>query len=119
MTRPWGLTSPVPSENDVEASCKAILSRHGYWVKKNHAGLFQSMDGRRRINGVPKGTPDYTCLHSKHRGFLLEVKRPGGKLSDDQVEQIEYLESEFNLPIAVVQSAEDLAVFLALHERSP
>ena len=119
MTRAFRLTAPVPSENDVEAGCKTILEFHNYWMVKLHAGLFQSMDCRRKIRGVPKGTPDYFCGHEFHRNFLLEVKRPGGELSHDQRCQIEFLERRYRLPVVVVESAEDLCNFLAKHERSP
>lgn len=119
MTRPWRLTAPKPSENDVEAGCKTILSLHNYWVIRLHAGVFQTLDGRRHVHGVKKGTPDYACLHERHRGFLLEVKRPGGALSLDQEREIEYLELIFHLPVVVVESVEDLSFFLAQHERSP
>lgn len=119
MTRPFRLTAPRATENDVEAGCKTILSLHNYWVVRLHAGTFKSIDGQRWVKGVPKGTPDYACLHAEHRNFLLEVKRPGGALSDEQLRQTEYLSLIFNLPIAVVESVKELQFFLAQHERSP
>ena len=119
MTRPWKLRAPVASENDVEAGCMTILSLHNYWVVRLHAGVFKSLDDRRHIHGVKKGTPDYACLHESHRGFLMEVKRPGGSLSDEQHRQIEFLELIYRLPIVVVASVDDLSLFLARHERSP
>jgi hypothetical protein len=117
--RPFRLTAPVPSENDVEAGCLTILSLHHYWVVRLHADLFQSMDGYRKIRGVTKGTPDYACLHERHRNFLMEVKRPGGELSDVQKFQISVIEQNYRLPVIVVESAEQLCNFLAEHERSP
>jgi len=117
--RSFRLTAPIPSENDVEAGCKTILELHKYWVVKLHAGVFDSLDGRRKIQGVPRGTPDYFCAHEFHRNFLLEVKRPGGVLSPDQQAQIAFLKLQYRLPIAVVESARELSAFLAQHERSP
>lgn len=117
--RPFRLRAPVASENDIEAGCKTILSLHGYWVVKLHAGIFMTLDGRRHVHGVKKGTPDYACLHASHRGFLLEVKRPGGELSDDQKREIEYIDLIYHLPIVVVESVDELSFFLAQHERSP
>jgi hypothetical protein len=119
MNRPFRLKPPVISENDVEAGCKTILALHQYWVIRLHAGVFQSLDARRYIHGVPKGTPDYACLHSRHRNFLLEVKRPGGELSRDQDLQIRILQDGWSLPVAVVESVDQLCTFLAQHERSP
>lgn len=119
MSRAFRLTAPVPSENDIEAGCVTILELHNYWVVKLHAGVFKSLDDRRHIHGVKKGTPDYICAHEFHRNFLLEVKRPGGELSHDQIAQIEFLKLKYRLPIVVVESAEELCSFLAKHERSP
>lgn len=119
MPRPWRLTAPRASENDIEAGCKHILARHGYWVVRLHAGVYKTLDDRRYIYGVKKGTPDYACLHERHRNFLLEVKRPGGTLSFDQEGQIQLLVLQYRLPIAVVESADQLSKFLAQHERSP
>jgi hypothetical protein len=119
VSRPFRLSPPAISEDDVEAGCLTILEMHNYFVVRMHAGVFKTLDDRRHIHGVKRGTPDYACLHERHRGFLLEVKRPGGALSVDQQCQIEILKLRFRLPIAVVESADELCNFLAGHERSP
>jgi len=117
--RPFRLTPPRASENDIEAGCMTILELHSYMVIRLHAGVYETLDHMRKIHGVRKGTPDYACLHERHRAFLLEVKRPGGKLSPDQESEIAMIQLRFRLPIAVVESAEELSNFLAQHERSP
>lgn len=119
MSKPFRLTPPQISENDVEAGCKTILALHSYWVIRLNAGVFKSMDGNRHIRGVPKGTPDYACLHGRFRNFLLEVKRPGGDLSPEQELQITVLKRQWDLPIVVVETVDQLCNFLAAHERSP
>jgi hypothetical protein len=119
MPRPFRLTPPPISEDDVEAGCLDVLALHHYWVARLHAGVFKSLDDRRYIRGVSKGTPDYACLHSRHRNFLLEVKRPGGKLNPDQVIQIQVLREQFDLPVVVVEGVEELCNFLAKHEHPP
>jgi len=119
MPRPFRLAAPRLTENDVEAQCLDILNLHRYWVRKLHAGVFLSIDGRRHIKGVPKGTPDYVCLHGRHRSFLLEVKRPGGVLHPDQEIQIAVAREQFDLPVAVVDSIDALSAWLERHERSP
>jgi hypothetical protein len=116
--RPFKLTPPQLSENDVEAQCKTVLALHRYLVIRLHAGVYQTLDGRRHVRGVPKGTPDYACLHERYRNFLLEVKRPGGDLSDDQKAQIADIERQYRLPIVVVEHVEQLGKFLARHERA-
>jgi sulfite reductase beta subunit-like hemoprotein len=117
--RPFRLTPPRLSENDVEAQCKTVLALHSYLVIRLHAGVYQTLDGKRHIHGVPKGTPDYACLHKYHRNFLLEVKRPGGELSDDQKVQIAEIQRQYGLPIVVVEHVEQLGNFLARHEHPP
>lgn len=119
MSRPWRLTPPVASENDVEAGCKTLLELHRWWCRKLHAGVFKTLDGTRHVYGVRKGTPDYVCLHAKHRGFLLEVKRPGGQLSLYQVSEIDAIRRQWDLAIAVVEDVKELAQFLREHERAP
>ena len=119
MTRPLRLTAPVATENDVEAGCKTILALHHYWLVRLHAGVFETLDHNRKIRGVPKGTPDWGCFHGIYRSFLLEVKRPGGTLSDAQIFQINFLKEQYELPIVVVESVDRLCDFLAQHERSP
>jgi hypothetical protein len=119
VSRPFRLAAPQPAEKDVVAGCKTILGLHNYLVIRLHAGVYETLDGQRRIRGVPKGTPDYACLHEVHRNFLLEVKRPGGALSHDQEIQIELLKIQYRLPVAVVETVDQLCDFLAKHERSP
>lgn len=118
MSQPFRLRAPRESENDIESACLGLLALHGYWVVRLHAGTFKSVDGRRWIRGVDKGTPDYAALHGQHRNFLMEVKRPGGTLSPDQQWQHEYIR-KYGLAIATVESKDELSAFLAAHERVP
>ena len=117
--KPFRLTPPPISENDVEAGCMTILELHHYAVYRLHAGVFKTLDGIRHIHGAKKGTPDWICIHEKHRGFLMEVKRPGEKLKPDQETEIAMLQLRFSLAIVVVESVDGLCNFLARHERSP
>ena len=105
------------SESDVAKACKHLLALRGYWRGRNHAGLFLTYDGKRPIRGEEKGTPDYVFVHERYPGFLLEVKRPGGKLSPDQVRKIAEIRMGYRLAIAVVDSVEELAAWLDEHER--
>ena len=119
MPRPFKLTPPSLSENDVEAQCMTILQLHSYLVIRLHAGVYQTLDGARYVHGVPKGTPDYACLHETHRNFLLEVKRPKGQLSPEQEVQIAMIRQRFKLAIVVVESVEQFCTWLARHEHPP
>jgi hypothetical protein len=108
------------SENDVEKACLDLVSLHGYYPIRLHAGLFRSADGKRWIRGVDKGTPDYIVLGKLgKRVFFLEVKRPGEHLRPDQEKKIWELEAFYSLDTAVVDNVEELAAWLARRERSP
>jgi len=115
--RHFRLTPPPPlRENDIERACLDLLRYRGYWVGRNHCGRFKTPDNKRWITGEPKGTPDYTCLHERFPGFLLEVKRPGGETSDDQKQRILEIRLGFRLAIAVVDTVDALVLWLRQHE---
>jgi hypothetical protein len=117
--RPFRLTHPRPprlSENDVEKACIDLLRYRGYWVARLHAGTFKSMDGKRWITGVDKGTPDYATLHHRFPGFLMEVKAPGEKPSREQETKHYEIRLGFRLAIAVVDGVQTLVDWLARHE---
>jgi hypothetical protein len=95
-----------------------VLRLRGYLVVRLHAGTFKSIDNRRFIRGVEKGTPDYACMRGR-AGFLLEVKRPGEMLSPEQERKHEELRAFFRVTIGVVDSVEALAAWLENYERAP
>jgi hypothetical protein len=105
-------------ESDVVKTCLDICRLRGYWPTRQHIGKFQTLDGR-WITAGEKGLPDYAMTHGVYRGFLLEFKRPGGELSEVQVQKKFELELGYSLAIAVIDSPEALVAWLANHERSP
>ena len=121
MPRPFRLTPPRPprlSENDVERACIDLLRYRGYYVMRQQSGLFKTPDGRWVRIGTP-GIPDYAALHARWPGFLMEVKRPGGELSPEQHSKVTEIAMGYRVAIAVVESVDALAQWLAAHERSP
>lgn len=109
------LASPTLVENDVERQCLDFLRLRGYWPVRLHAGTFKSLDGKRHIKGVEKGTPDYAVLHGYRVAFLLEVKRPGGVLSPEQVAKMNELEL-WPLVVVAVDSVAALKQWLDKRE---
>jgi hypothetical protein len=103
------------SENNVEGACLDILRLRGYLVLRQESGLFKTPDGR-WIRVGQKGLPDYAALHGQHLSFLLEVKRPGGKLSPDQSRKIQEISLAYRVPVVVVDSAAALGAWLNEHE---
>ncbi len=106
------------SEKDVTKACLHLLGLRGYYVIRNQSGLFRTPDHRWIRAGV-RGLPDYTALHPRWPGFLMELKRPGGQLSPEQVERIAEIRRGFGLALAVIDSVDALDEWLHQHERSP
>lgn len=59
-------------EADIQRAIKEYLQYHGWFVYKNHQSL-----------GSHRGVADLTAVKDG-RVIWVEVKRPGGKLSQDQ-----------------------------------
>ena len=116
--KPFRLTSPELVEDDIEKACIDLMHIRGYYVLRLQSGLFKTPDGRWVRVGVP-GLPDYCAIHQKHRGFLLEVKRPRKKPKPHQDQFIRELRMGYGLSIFVADSAKALAQFLTRHEHSP
>jgi hypothetical protein len=118
MPRSWRLTPPKLKlvENDVEGACLDLLRYRGFWPVRQHCGKFRTADDRWITLGQP-GLPDWALV--KRPGFLLEVKRPGGKLSEIQEQRIAELRQWPDLDVVVVESVEELMDWLSARERSP
>jgi len=113
--KPFELTSPRLNENDIEAQCLGLLWRRGYYPVRLNSGLFKTADNR-WVRVGERGLPDYIAIHERYRGFFLEVKRPGGKLSEDQQIKIRNLRHAYHLRVAAVDSVETLHAWLNEHE---
>lgn len=115
---PFRLTPPKIklTENDVEKACLDVLRLHGFYPVRLQSGVLLAPDRlcatcrnkARWIRVGEPGIPDYVMAR-----FFLEVKRPGGSLSDAQKEKIEQLEKHWKLETAVVESVEELIDWLA------
>lgn len=60
-------------EKDIEDEIRAVLRRHGWTEEKNHQ------------TALNKGRPDLRVGHPDWGTGWVEVKKPGGKLRDNQV----------------------------------
>lgn len=113
------LTAPVPiklRETYVISACLDILRLKQYWCVRLHAGTFKSLDGRRYIKGVDKGTPDYLAAHEFYPAFLVEFKRSGGVPTPDQVRAHEQIRIGYRIATAAVDSVEALSEWLQAYE---
>jgi hypothetical protein len=119
MARRFRLTPPQPSENDVERGCLDLLWYRGYRPVRANSGLFATLDGlcdqcrarARRIRIGEPGLPDYSIPR-----FMMEVKRPGAKLSREQEEKRVEL-GLHGVPVVVPDCPEALLAWLDAYER--
>jgi len=103
-----------PLERQVLA---AILSafKSVPWIHliRRNVGLYFTADGRRVYHGTPGQADIYGFLRDgKH--VEIEVKRPGGKLSDDQERWREFCE-RFGMVYVVARSVGDVREALREH----
>jgi hypothetical protein len=109
--------APKLREDDVERACLDLLAYRGYYVIRLHSGLFRTADAR-WIQVGKRGLPDYVAVHHRHRGFLLETKRPGGGLSPAQEKTIWEIQSGYRIPVARIDRIEQLSPWLDAHEEA-
>lgn len=68
-------------------ACLDYLTFKGVFHWRQNAGVIPTGDGRFRRFVGKKGLPDVWIVLPPHGTLLaLEVKRPGGKMSEDQVQ---------------------------------
>ena len=101
------------SENDIKKACVDLLRWRGLYPLRLQSGVFQTRDGRYVTIGE-LGLPDYVVP-----AFLMEVKKPGGHLSEAQLVKIAELEQHWQLKTAVVDSVDALIAWLNVPNVSP
>lgn len=113
MASKFRLTSPKVKlvENHVETAVIDVLRYRHHLPLRQHVGRFRTLDGKRVITAGELGLPDYAIP-----AFFVEVKRPGGELSDEQKWKIFELEKCWDLETAVVESADELVEWLKNRE---
>lgn len=110
------------SESDVAKACVDLLRWKHYQPQRLPAGRYIMPDREvielcqthgvklRWMTLAEPGIPDYVIP-----AWFMEVKRPGGKLSPEQEMKIMDLERTWSLPVAVVESVDELIEWLARH----
>lgn len=72
------------TEHDIQNEIRAACSPYAVIFRIN-VGKVRTPDGRYFDTGVPKGFPDLFGVRRKDgKAIFIEVKKPGGKLSDRQ-----------------------------------
>lgn len=109
--------APLPklSENDVERQCLDLLRVRGWYVIRLQTGLFKTADNR-WIKVGTKGMPDYVAIHPRYPAFLLETKRPGKALREEQAKLHWELTQAYRLAVVTIDGVERLTPWLDKHE---
>jgi hypothetical protein len=97
---------PAPLESSIQEAILEALAARGFWAWRVNSGatVIGSGAGRRMFRGAPSGTPDIR-VESPVSGYL-EVKRPGGKLSESQWKWHERA-AKHGVRVAIVHSASE------------
>lgn len=85
-----GLSMPEPLERDIQAAILAYLRVHPrvVWAARMNTGMaeYRAPDGRtRRVRFAFTGCPDILGQMRDGRLLALEVKRPSGRITEDQL----------------------------------
>lgn len=73
-------------EGDIQRGIMIALSAQGHAVFRANVGAFFTKDGRHVTTGLPKGFSDlFGFRKDDARAYFMEVKRPGGRVSPEQV----------------------------------
>lgn len=73
------------SEKNIQNKIIKDLKAKGYWVMKTQGG----------VAGTPIGTPDIIACDPTGKFLAIEVKKIGGKISDEQIFQTQKLSSNW------------------------
>ena len=110
----------IPTERQVQRAIKEMLGRFFpkvlVWHVPNGAYLGDDVQARKRTmgillgDGLKPGAPDL-ALYWNHGHALIEVKRPGGKVSPEQ-EKIHAQLAEMGFTVGICTSTAEAFAFL-------
>jgi len=82
------------TEHDIQNEIRLALSEIAVTFRAN-VGKFKLADGRMISTGLPEGFSDlFGHRKSDGRVFYIEVKKPGGKVSDKQKKFIKQMQDQ-------------------------
>lgn len=93
------------TEQDIQNTIRIRLTELGYTVFRANVGKFKLEDGRWFDTGLPRGFSDLFAVRDG-RVYFLEVKKPGGRIRDDQKNFLEQMRKK-GCVAGVVYSAEE------------
>lgn len=94
------------SEQDIQNSIRLKLSEMGFATFRTNVGKLKLPDGRWFDTGLPKGHSDLYAVKDGKIHYL-EVKKPGGKVSTEQLNFINIMRDRYGCVAGVVYSVEE------------
>lgn len=94
------------TEGDIQNSIRIKLSEMGFATFRTNVGKVKLPDGRWFDTGLPKGHSDLYAVKDG-RIYYLEVKRPGGKPSEAQLQFLKIMKERYGCVGGVVYSVEE------------
>lgn len=94
------------TEQDIQNSIRLKLSEMGFATFRTNVGKLKLPDGRWFDTGLPKGHSDLYAV-KEGRIYYLEVKKPGGKVSTEQINFINIMRDKYGCVAGVVYSVEE------------
>lgn len=105
----------VPKEAEVLRAVREYLAARRVWHVRTNSGGMKTAEGRWMTFGAV-GLPDIQAIYptGEHRGklFAIEVKRPGGRLSDGQIAMMKAIRAHGAIAL-VAEGVEDVERCLA------
>jgi hypothetical protein len=76
----------VPRESAIQAACLRLARFHlaVAWIARQNSGVLRSPDGERMLRAGWTGAADLTGQLRDGRRLEVEVKRPGGRVTEHQ-----------------------------------
>ena len=94
------------TEGDIQNSIRIRLSEMGFATFRTNVGKVKLPDGRWFDTGLPKGHSDMYAVKDG-KIYYLEVKKPGGKPSKEQIDFISTMRKRYGCIAGVVYSVEE------------
>ena len=105
-------------EKRILRQIQLLAPKHGVRLFRNNVGLFETLDGRKVTTGLAKGSADLigwaTIQVNGHKvGVFIsvEVKRPGGRISEAQTSWLGAVNAAGGIGM-VVYSAQEFVTIL-------
>jgi hypothetical protein len=105
-----GAAAELPAESSAKFEKREEKEMHRMFIEWMNLNEIEFVHSRMdRASTIEKGFPDFVCMKG-NRFCLVEMKCPGGRLSEDQVRVIGRLRAR-DIPVLVAYSTQEAIVF--------